>query len=366
MYVITNRELLTGKKSLALFGKRPNPKGAQELRILKVNRSGRGWRVSSVADRLSKTRVVAINKRYGLKLDTTAQWHGSLNVACDLFEQARSSGRSILFFVHGYNNDIGDVMVAAEAIEALYNVIVVPFSWPANGGGALSGTASYLSDKADARQSSAALNRAVGKIRDYHAMLTVGNSSRLRDTANRRHPNNSDAAKALFSRLQRQECQTRISLLCHSMGNYVFKHTLLTSDSVTNQLVFDNVCLVAADTNNEAHAQWVSRLDVRKRLYIVINEDDSALKASRIKPGEQQLARLGHYLRKLDADNSHYVDVTGAAAVGSEHTYFKGSAVKRNPHLAKLFNGMFNGQSVDEQLEYRADSHSYALKHNVD
>lgn len=306
--------------------------------------------------------VQAINKKHKLGLDASKSWPGSLKVACDLFDEASTSGKSILFMVHGYNNDIKDVVVAAEEVADLYNVIVVPFSWPANGGGSISGTASYLSDKADARQSSAALNRAVGKIKEYHAMLTAATFLKLKARAVQRHPSNAAAAQALFTQLQRKACTTRISLLCHSMGNYVFKHTLLTGDSVTKELVFDNICLVAADTNNKNHRDWLGKVDVRNRCYVVINEDDSALKASRIKPGDEQLARLGHYLRKLNSDNAYYINVTEAENIGDEHTYFKGNAVKKNQLLAKMFERMFTGQSVDDMTSYHLDSNSYVLK----
>jgi len=298
----------------------------------------------------------------GLNIDEKSAWHGSLKVACELFAEATNAKKSILFFVHGYNNDVEDVIKAAQAIEALYNVIVVPFTWPANGGGAVSGLASYKSDKADGRQSTGALNRVVGKIKVYHELLTQAQRKQLRDLAIDKHPDNAVAQNSLFTRLQEKACESKISLLCHSMGNYVLKHTLMTSDRVTSKLVFDNICLVAADTNNKDHKDWVSRLDVRNRCYVVINEKDSALKASRIKPGDEQLARLGHYTRELDSPNAYYIDVTNAHGVGEEHTYFKGESVINNNDLKSLFQGMFNGQSVENKLKYLADKNSYVMK----
>src|SRR5690606_12338643 len=123
-------------------------------------------------------------------------------------------------------------------------------------------------------------------------------------------------------------------------------------------LVFDNICLVAADTNNENHVQWIGKLDVRKRVYVVINENDSALKASRIKPGEEQKARLGHYTKKLNSPNAHYIDITDAKHIDSEHTYFKGSSVQKNNKIKELFHGMFNGMPVEQNLKYHSDNNS--------
>ena len=362
MYLITNRQIDRKKNGLRQFSDYPNARGPKEISLMSVNRSGSSWKVSQVSDRLSKDAVKSLNSKYKLKLDINKPWHASLKVACELFSEARETGKNILIFVHGYNNDVRDVVRAAEDLERRYELIVVPFTWPANGGGAVSGTASYLSDKADARFSSPALNRVVGKIRAYHLLLSRARREELQDQARRRHPKNPQAASELFSRLQRDDCPTKLSLLCHSMGNYVLKHTLTTSDSAVDQLVFDNICLVAADTNNKKHADWVGKLDVRSRCYVVINENDAALAASRIKPGDEQQARLGHYLRKLNSSNAHYIDVTDVEHVGSEHSYYKGNAVQRNGKLRTLFDLIFNGRHAEGVTSYNVDSNTYRLR----
>ena len=361
MFLITNRALDKKAKGLKIFGKKPNAEGPNELRLVNVNRVKNSWQVKEVQDRLTPKAVKMLNNKYRLGLDLSKQWHGSLKVACEIFEQARSQQKSILFFTHGYNNDVEDVLKAAIEMERLYDVIVVPFTWPANGGGVISGTAAYKSDKADARVSAGAMNRAVGKIQQFHLLLTAARKSQLRERAGKKHADNIQEADAYFSQLMEKDCAVSLNLLCHSMGNYVYKNTFKNSGNATSKLVFDNVCLVAADANNKNHAQWVEKIDVRNRVNIVINEKDSALKASRMKPGDEQLARLGHYTKKLNSDNAHYIDVTGAAHVGSEHTYFKGDAVKKNAALKEMFHEMFNGRSVEGMLGYRADNNSYRL-----
>ncbi|HHI93254.1 MAG TPA: alpha/beta hydrolase [Gammaproteobacteria bacterium] len=361
MYLITNREINTQKKGLDIFGKKPNTNGAQEITLVEVEKRGKTWFSKPVTDKLSAQEVKEFKKKHKIDIDVKADWHGSLKVACKIFETATETKKSILFFVHGYNNDVKDVVKAAWDIEQLYDVIVVPFTWPANGGGAISGAASYLSDKADGRQSASALNRVVGKIQYYHALLTRKGLDGLRQRAAKKYPDNSAAAKEYFTRLQAESCQVKLSLLCHSMGNYVLKHTLMTTDSRTEQLVFDNICLVAADTNNKNHKKWVDKLDVRNRCYIVINENDSALAASRIKPGDEQKARLGHYTRKLNSSNAYYIDFTGADNVGREHTYFKGDSVKNNAELRRVFKKMFTGEAVEGELKYLADKNTYVL-----
>ena len=361
MYLITNRELHRRYKSLKFFGKEPNAKGPNELRLVEVVKTEKSWIIKEITDHLTPKAAESLSKEYNLGLDLTQKWHASLKVACKLFDQARKESKSILFFTHGYNNDVEDVLNAAMELERLYGVIVVPFTWPANGGGVVSGTASYLSDKADARVSAGAMNRAVGKIQQYHHMLTAGRKNALQQRASKKHPDNRQQAGVYFTQLMEKDCLVTLNLLCHSMGNYVFKNTFKNSGNATSNLVFDNICLVAADANNKNHAEWVEKIDVRKRVNIVINENDSALRASRLKPGDEQLARLGHYIKKLNSSNATYIDVTEADHVDSEHTYFKGEAVKKNAALKALFHDMFNGRAVEEMLEYRSDNNSYRL-----
>lgn len=76
---------------------------------------------------------------------------------------ARPNGRNLLLFVHGYNNDMTDVLDRAERLEQNFGVEVIVFSWPANGGG-LHGVLSYKSDKRDALASVGAFNRVLEKL----------------------------------------------------------------------------------------------------------------------------------------------------------------------------------------------------------
>ena len=362
MYLVTNRSVSNGS-TIRVFGNKPNPKGPNELRIVEVTKVDKKYKVSAVKDELSAAQIKTLAKDYHLDIDTNLQWHGSLEVACKLYARAAKENKSILFFVHGYNNDVSDVLSSAEQLEALYDVIVVPFTWPANGGGAISGTASYLSDKTDARASSGAFNRFVGKIHYFHSLLSQTNVDTIKDKVERRYrgKKNPMAGANLYSRLVDQACSVKINLLCHSMGNYLLKHSLKTSDNVTSNLIFDNINLVAADTNNASHENWTDTIDVRNRIHVIINENDAALRASRIKPGREQKARLGHFLKNLNSKHLVYIDVTDAEGVGNEHSYFKGRAVTQNANLKALFNDLFNGQSVEKRLTYFAADNYFTL-----
>lgn len=361
MFLITNREMNGKAKGLAAFGSTPNRKGPNELRLVEVTADGSSRKVRVLADELTAAAKKKLKQSYHLGIDLSRPQYASLRVACTLMERARKEKKHLLFYAHGYNNDVGDVVKAALALEKTYDVIVVPFTWPANGGGAVSGTAAYLSDKKDARASADALNSMIAKVNAYHLLLTESRARELMARAEKQHPRNPGAQRAHYSELADRDCPVTINLLCHSMGNYLLKQALKSSETPAHDLVFDNVCLVAADANNEGHERWLESIQVRNRLYVVINEKDFALKWSRRKPGDAQKARLGHYLKNLVARNAHYLDVTGAPHVGTEHAYFKGDAVRKNPDLRLLFARLFEGEVAERDLAYRADVNAYVL-----
>ena len=57
----------------------------------------------------------------------------------------------------------------------------------------------------------------------------------------------------------------------------------------------------------------------------------------------------------------HLDDVTGVEHVGSEHSYYKGSAVQRNGKLHTLFDLIFNGGHAEGVTRYNVDSNTYRL-----
>jgi hypothetical protein len=364
MYVVTNRRIYERREGLDVFGSTPNDEGPNELRLVKVTRQGAGYAIEPIKDKpLTRSELKDLKERFRLDLDASIEWYPSLRVACELMEQAAREKRHLLIVVHGYNNDMRDVLDTAEALEAQYNVIVVPFSWPANGGGKISGTAAYLDDKRDARASMDALNRFLGKVHLYHLKLTEARRDDLWKKAKGEvgGSGNLMAVQERFSQLLAEDCEVTLNLMCHSMGNYVLKYALRPSSSDAAKLIFDNISLVAADTNNEAHEVWAERLQVRNRLFVFINENDFALDWSRRKPGDEQGVRLGHYLRNLVARNVRYIDVTHADGVGNAHGYFVGRPVTQNATLKAVFTDAFEGGRAEERLDYAADLNAYRL-----
>ncbi len=361
MFFITNRQFDSSKRGYEKFKKYPNAKGPNELHAIEIT-GVNNPRFKLLKDRLAENEVKRLKNKFNLDIDINQPHYASLAVACRVFEQARKECKNVLLYVHGYNNDIKAVYYTARELERVYNVIVVTFTWPANGGGALSGTLSYLADKRDARASQDALNRCIDLVGKYHALLTLAARNKLIERASNKYLDNPTKQREYLSELIKRDCDLSISLMCHSMGNYVLKHALASSLAESRKLIFDNIILIAADTNNENHKQWIEQLQVRGNIYITINENDYALSWSRRKPGEQQKARLGHYLKKLIADNAVYVDFTRERGVNNSHSYFDKKTTLQNKGVLRFFKKAFSSEDLTPYLIYSPQSNTYRPK----
>lgn len=360
MFVVTNREVIEDKSGLDQFGKRPNANGPNELRLAEVEKRRSRWGVNFLDDRLEQAEVEQLKDEFQLAIDPAETHYVSLRVACDIARRARDRKRHILFYIHGYNNDMRDVIGTAQYLEQRYDVDVLAFSWPADGGG-ISGTLNYKSDKRDARASAGALDRVLAISFRYFKLITEARRLELYEKAKKKFPEKAEQREDLYVRLLEKDCPFTVNAMFHSMGNYLLKQVLKSTSSEGNHLLFDNVILCQADANNLNHDMWVDQVRFRNRLYVTINEDDYALRASRAKAGSEQLARLGHYVRNLTSRNAHYINFTGASWVKSSHSPFAKPAEK-NAEVFEFFAKAFTGDSPETVLRYFPEGNFFALR----
>ena len=369
MFIITNREVNESKSDLDAFGEKPNPKGPNELRLVEATKVGRKWQTRVLPDEITtqmarEVDLVPEKDASGTQLPIYASRYVARKVLARVNPRAAGQrgggGRNLVFFIHGFNNDMKAVLERALEFEKNYGVEVIPFSWPANGGG-VHGVVSYKSDKRDALASTGAVDRAIGKLYDYLHAIHEEHVRTVEALANKRYRKDAEKWDSFFTRESEKWCPFTINLVLHSMGNYLFKNMLKSTSYRGDLLVFDNVVLVAADTNNEGHETWVDRIQCRGRVIITINENDSALAASRLKMGEQQKARLGHYPYRLNAERAVYVNFTGEKYVGSSHAYFEGAPL-RNQKVKQFFNDALNGLAAEHRLDYQVATNMYNFK----
>lgn len=349
MFVITNRNLKHKKEGPARLGKKINVKGPNELRVVEATRGDEGWQVDILDDK----KTIVVNGR-NRRVDASEY------VAKKVLDQIAESKRHLLLFVHGFNNDMEDVLERAHSFETNYNILPIVFSWPANGGGAR-GAASYLSDKRDAKVSVGALYRVIKKLGDYLNQYRETQVADFQKEAAALFPENPERRAEHFATCIEEFCPFTVNILIHSMGNYLYKHLLLSTTYADANFHFDNVVLASADTNNFEHKIWVDRIPFRNRLYVTINERDFALKASRVKFGEQQKARLGHYPFDLNAENATYIDFTRANHVNKSHAYFGGDALD-NPRVKDFFSKALTGKIAEQDDDYNPARNLFKLR----
>lgn len=355
LYFVINRAIFESKPRLEKFGDSMNPSGPHELRIAQAWGDSEGkWDAKILKDKLSSVE----KKKFGITKEEDG--FRSRKVASDILKRLQSApGKNRLLFVHGFNNNVEAVLDRAEKLGDLYGVEVVPFTWPANGGGA-KGVVSYKSDKQDARASVGAFNRVLEKTRELLEDINRKRLAAIRLQARAEFRSDREAQDRFFVEQSQLGCPFKVSLLCHSMGNYLLKQFMSSSIYDGGRLLFDNVVLAAADTNNKGHAEWVDKINSRRRTYVVINEDDSALLASRVKSGDAQLARLGHYTRGLNAAHAVYVDFTDAPDMHDSHAYFEDVPVaSRSGEVYDFFNEALNGGRAEHGLHFHASENVY-------
>ncbi len=372
IFLVTNRDFRRGGGSGGYeLRDAPNRKGARELRLFEaepLDTQRRDWSFSLVPERPRAADFDGLDTAF-LEARSSRRRLGSDLVAARLVKRLRDGGRHLVFFVHGYNTNAKDAVRRAHRLAARYDVEVVVFSWPANGGGDrfvedVHGTASYKSDKSDARSSTEALDRALARMQGLIAEMNDGVLATVRDEVRTETPEDGEERRRrLAERLRSRVCPFNVTLVAHSMGNYLYKKMLLSSDErLSRDTVFDNVILKAADTNHACHAQWVERIRARRRIYILINQNDAALQLSTLKLGELQKTRLGNTLARQNAGGATYLDLTGY--LGDQHSYFDGRDVERADagRLEGFFEQSLRGGIAERDLPYSADTNTYRLE----
>ncbi len=201
------------------------------------------------------------------------------------YEEFRSTsgkipGKSdVLFFIHGFNNDLNMVR---DSFEKLHKMYVVPkespiahiiiFTWP---GMNKSIPYHYFDDRKDAVRSGLALYRGMGLFRKFLTSFLV--------------------------KAGNPDCNTRIHLMAHSMGNRVLKETMLEYERRNKAVpqVFSQIIPVAADVHWDSFdkGEGFDRLtDFGEEVHVVFHRKDRVLDISKLTKNLSN--RLGRYGRK--------------------------------------------------------------------
>jgi len=218
-------------------------------------------------------------------------------------ESENERQKHVSFFIHGYNNDWKEAVKRYVGLQqdlyadqtGLGQLIL--FTWPSNGS-----TFGYLPDREDARASGPDL---ADVFVDLHEHL-----SKMQRVASRKG--------------QAAACRAKISVISHSMGNYVLQKSLAVASKKLNnpQLItlIHQVAMVAADVDNDlfqedqpqdSDGSLMANLCYRVGALFTGRDDVLGASAGLKHFGKRRLGRSG--LADADSvyDNVFDFDVTG-------------------------------------------------------
>ena len=197
---------------------------------------------------------------------------GSKALLTELRKKMKEDSLDSLIFIHGFNVSFESAIESAAKLSerlsqlsgSIYTPNVFVFSWPSNGK-----LLDYGDDRHDAKASGYAFARGLIKLCNFLKEAT-----------------------------EKENCNQKINLIAHSMGNYVLRHALQEAQDINRNsllpLLFDNIVLTAPDEDNDAfeHNHKLAKLpELSKSITVYYNIEDRALDISDITKGNPE--RLG-------------------------------------------------------------------------
>lgn len=132
-----------------------------------------------------------------------------------------------------------------------------------------------------------------------------------------------------------------ITIMFHSMGNLILMHGLRSGlFSNIHPGFADQVILNAACVPQKRHAQWLSKLQFSKEIFVTINDRDRNLRGARL-----ILLRhvMGETTKKPYLPGIHYVDFS--KVLNREHNYYLIiPLLRQKPFLKQFYTDVFSGK----------------------
>lgn len=251
----------------------------------------------------------------------------------DELKQAMLKSNDVLIYVHGFNVSWCDAVGSALALQEMVNqktadkqenILVILFSWPSNGRAIP--YLSYYNDRFDACNIASAntFSRGMLILRKYLSKID-----------------------------RKDQCQRKIHLLCHSMGNYVLQHSLkaMVSQKTVLPVVFDTIFMCAPDVDHNVFEYEMKRLpEITRRISIYYNEEDKAMWLSdntKFNPdrlGDEGVNTFDGLSRKI-----HQIDCTEVVTeTTAEHSYYLNGLINKDIRLS-LFGFPANSNKRNRQ-----------------
>ena len=247
------------------------------------------------------------------------------------FENERQ--KHVSFFIHGYNNDwLGALKRYRKLQRDLFNGAtglgqLILFTWPSNGS-----TFGYLPDREDARASGPDLAEVFVDLHDH--LTKMQRAAAINGAA--------------------QACRAKMSVISHSMGNYVLQKALaVASRKLSNpQLItlVHQVAMVAADVDNdlfqleqaqESDGSLMANLCYRIGALYTGRDEVLGASAGLKHFGKRRLGRSGLATADAVHDNVFDLDVTNVLPASAKNIH---SAVFEHDATLELLRQVLIGR----------------------
>ena len=259
-----------------------------------------------------------------------------------------------LVFLHGYHQDPEETVQKAKLLHDIHGVNVVLFSWPSHPmpikafdvDNIFDELKSYALSMIFSAQRPSLLAYFLGEMKNFVADYK-NNYKPARANAEKSTDDFYAALQLIAQHLRPRISQRKLSLVVHSMGNYLLQRTLLDKNDLP--IKFWNIVSHQADVKSSNHASWVSGLFgySANKLYVTVNLLDFVLASSNILHRinrKKDCECLGQSVQ-INPDGLHqgyahqmvrYLDFTDGYGIDIKHEIFtcRGVDIDNEPILA--------------------------------
>ncbi|MEM8790650.1 MAG: alpha/beta hydrolase [Pseudomonadota bacterium] len=326
IYFATNRDVRFNRRGkLKGFGKRFHKDGPQMFRVGEAMVQGadpfadKGWKVTA-------------RKIYPESKTKSKEVVGSANLFEGLRKRLKDGCTDMIIYLHGFANDFDNSAIRAAQLQSLYGekgkeAIVVFFGWPSNGE-VVPSFSNYRSDRHDAKLSGVAMARMLHKLVAFLMELRRQDQELLLAAR--------DAHGGIPDPKDLKQCDRKIHVVAHSMGNWALRHAVLEFAELYGgrrlPRIFEHVFLMAADEDSDAlsdREKLGMLLDLGNQIHVYHAKDDIPLQVSdRTKSNPDRLGAQGP--EDLDLLDSRIVTVdcrdvsdTHGEVTHGRHQYYR-------------------------------------------
>lgn len=268
-----------------------------------------------------------------------------------------------LVFLHGFHQDPAETVEKARLLQEIHGVNVVLFAWPSHPQPIKSFETKKIKKELRAYLQSMLFGFARPNL---ITKLLIEVKNFIKDFTSNYKParknaeNSTEDFYAALSLINQQLLPKvgvkRLSLVVHSMGNYLLQRTLYDKNGLP--IVFNNIVSHEADVKASNHASWIPGLFgySENKVYITVNSADSTLAASNILHRyykEKDTSRLGQSTR-LKPEGIHqgyiqklvqYLDFTDGVGIDCEHEILTRNNQQIDENIVALLGRIFRGEA---------------------